>query len=100
MEKKQTAVEWLEEKFNNPNIPTNTFSQVLFNQAKEMEKIQNNNIKLPTIDSLPPSELIALKKYYDEKLEGAYKCRSKEQIEAEIISNNIEKRLSDICKIF
>ena len=37
MEKKQTAVEWLEEKFNNPNIPTNTFSQVLFNQAKEME---------------------------------------------------------------
>ena len=34
---KQTAVEWLEEQFNNPNIPN---SQTLFNQAKEMEKEQ------------------------------------------------------------
>lgn len=40
MEKKQTAVQWLEEQFNNPNIPTNTFSQVLFNRAKEMIKEQ------------------------------------------------------------
>ena len=38
MENKQTPVEWSEEQFNNPNIPTNTFSQVLFNQAKEMER--------------------------------------------------------------
>lgn len=34
---KQTAVEWLEEQFNNPNIPN---SQTLFNQAKAMEKEQ------------------------------------------------------------
>ena len=35
----QTAVEWLEEQFNNPNIPN---SQTLFNQAKEMEKQQQD----------------------------------------------------------
>ena len=34
---KQTAVEWLEEQFNNSNIPS---SQMLFKQAKEMEKEQ------------------------------------------------------------
>jgi len=32
---KQTPVEWLEEQFNNPNIP---FGQVLFKQAKELER--------------------------------------------------------------
>jgi hypothetical protein len=32
---KQTPIEWLEEQFNNPNIP---FSQTLFKQAKEMER--------------------------------------------------------------
>ena len=34
---KQTAVEWLEEQFNNSNIPS---SQIFFKQAKEMEKEQ------------------------------------------------------------
>jgi hypothetical protein len=34
---KQTAVEWLIEQFNNSNIPS---SQMLFKQAKEMEKQQ------------------------------------------------------------
>ena len=33
----QTAVEWLEEQFNNWKVPT---SQMLFKQAKEMEKQQ------------------------------------------------------------
>lgn len=33
----QTAVEWLEKQFNNPNIPN---SQMLFNQAKVMEREQ------------------------------------------------------------
>ena len=34
---KQTAVEWLEEQFNNTNIPS---SQIFFKQAKAMEKEQ------------------------------------------------------------
>jgi hypothetical protein len=34
---KQTAVEWLEEMFNNSEIPN---SSMLFKQAKEMEKEQ------------------------------------------------------------
>ena len=36
---KQTAVEWLEEQFNNPNIPS---SQMFFKQAKEMEKAEKD----------------------------------------------------------
>jgi hypothetical protein len=38
-----SAVEWLEEQFNNPNIPN---SQILFNQAKEIEKQQIINAYL------------------------------------------------------
>jgi hypothetical protein len=36
----KTAVEWLEEQFNNSEIPN---SSMLFKQAKEMEKEQINN---------------------------------------------------------
>jgi hypothetical protein len=36
----KTAVEWLEEMFNNSEIPN---SSMLFKQAKEMEKEQINN---------------------------------------------------------
>ena len=67
-----------------------------------MTKVSNEeqNKIVSLVDNLPPSELIALKKYYDEKLEGVYRCRSKEQIDAEIISANIEKRLTEITSIF
>jgi hypothetical protein len=37
---KQTAVEWLEEKFNNNNANFINWSEDYFNEAKEMEKQQ------------------------------------------------------------
>jgi hypothetical protein len=37
---KQTAVEWLEEKFNNNNVQFINWSEDYFNDAKEMEKQQ------------------------------------------------------------
>lgn len=56
------------------------------------------------LDSLPPSELIAIKKYYDERWsEGCHNgggCKSQEQVDAEKISANIEKRLTEMTKNF
>lgn len=66
--------------------------------TKVSNEEQNKNVS--SVDNLPPSELIALKKYYDKKLSGANGCRSKEQIDAEIISENIGKRLNEIASIF
>lgn len=49
-------------------------------------------------DNLPPSELIALKEYYDKiwmrELGG---CKSQAQVDAEKISNDIEKRLAGMA---
>ena len=68
--------------------------------TKVSNKEQSNNINVLLANNLPPSELIALKEYYDKKLDGANRYRSKEQIDAEIISENIEKRLNEIAAIF
>jgi hypothetical protein len=61
---------------------------------------QSNNANVLLADSLLPSELIALKEYYDKKWKGANGCRSQEQVDAQKISENIEKRLNDIVVNF
>jgi hypothetical protein len=40
MAKRQTAVEWLEERYNDPLLKDNFISKAEFNQAKAMEKEQ------------------------------------------------------------
>jgi hypothetical protein len=54
----KTAVEWLEEMFNNSEIPN---SSILFEQAKEMEKEQIIN----AVQSYAP-EWIDAEQYYNE----------------------------------
>lgn len=52
-------------------------------------------------ESLPPSELISLKEYYDKKWKGGSGgCRSQESFDAEKISKDIEKRLADMAVNF
>lgn len=51
-------------------------------------------------DSLPPSELIVLKGYYDKIWMNGNGCRSQGQVDAEKISKNIEKRLADMAVNF
>ena len=43
--------------------------------------------------SLQPSELIALKNYYDKKWQGASGHRSQEQIDAKAISDKLEVKI-------
>ena len=45
--------------------------------------------------SLPPSELIALKNYYDNKWKGASGHRSQEQVDAKLISDKLEIKIKD-----
>lgn len=68
--------------------------------AKVSNEEQSNNSNVLLADSLPPSELIALKEYYDKKWKNANVCRSKEQVDARVISEKIEKRLADIAVNF
>jgi len=68
--------------------------------TKVSNEEQSHNANVLLADSLQPSELIALKEYYDKKWKGANGCRSQEQVDAEIISNNIEKRLADMAVNF
>lgn len=48
------------------------------------------------LDKLPPSELIALKEYYDKKWKNSSGCRNQKQIDAQSISAKIEQRLLKI----
>jgi hypothetical protein len=68
--------------------------------TKVSNEEQSNNANVLLADSLPPSELIALKEYYDKKWKNANRCRSQEQVDAEKISKNIEKRLADMAVNF
>jgi hypothetical protein len=47
---------------------------------------------------LPPSELIALKKYYDEICSKITGCKDQKQVDAIDISKALEKRINDIAK--
>lgn len=51
-------------------------------------------------NSYLPSELIALKEYYDTRWMGANGCRSQGQVDAQKISINIEKRLTEMANNF
>jgi hypothetical protein len=43
---KQTAVEWLEEKFTNSNSNFINWAEEYFEQAKELEKEQSDNLAI------------------------------------------------------
>ena len=70
----------------------------------QQTKAQDTSSNGMLAESLPPSELIAIKKYYDERWSGGcYNgggCKSQEQVDAEKISKNIEKRLADMAVNF
>ena len=83
MENKQTPVEWLEEQFNNPNIPTNTFSQVLFNQAKEMEKEQSTITENTSDGYHTFKELYEFRKIYNATLFNEWGKQMKEYLKWE-----------------
>ena len=62
---------------------------------------QDGNLVQPNVSGIySPSELIALKKYYDAKWMGGSSnggCRTQENIDAEKISKQIEKRLLEMA---
>jgi len=60
---KQTAVEWLEEKFNNNNANFINWSEDYFNEAKDMEKQQIIDAWEDGQNSFPT---INAKQYYKE----------------------------------
>jgi hypothetical protein len=59
----QTAVEWLEQKFNDPYNNRPFITKEEFEQAKEMEKEQIINAWIATDNEL---QRIAAKQYYNE----------------------------------
>lgn len=61
-----------------------------------MRQAKNISSK-PITYSLPPSELISLKEYYDKIWKGSNGCRSQGQVDAEKISKDIEKRLDNMA---
>ena len=65
----QTAVEWLNEQFNNPNIPN---SQMLFEQAKAMEKEQIVDAYIDGEDDETNRRVLkmAAEQYYNETYGG------------------------------
>ena len=66
------------------------------NEALSKAKVFSSNDVLA--DSLPPSELIALKEYYDKIWKGAGGgCKSQGYYDAIKISEAIEKRLADMA---
>lgn len=54
-------------------------------------------IKIKNVQNYLPSELIALKAYYDAKYAGIEGCRSQDQVDAQKMSIDIEKRLNEIA---
>jgi len=64
-----------------------------------MEKEElGSNLKPLLYGSLPPTELIALKEYFDKKYKNASGCRSQEQVDAMKISSRIEEVLNRIVE--
>jgi len=63
MEKKQTAVEWLEEQFEESYSYINEIFKDTFEQAKEMEKEQIIDAWIATDNEL---QRIAAEQYYNE----------------------------------
>lgn len=71
-----------------------------FLQQTEAKDISSNAV---LADSLPPSELISLKEYYDKKWMGGSSnggCRTQENVDAQKISKDIEKRLAEMAVNF
>jgi hypothetical protein len=69
--------------------------------TKVSNEEQSNNANVLLADSLPPSELIALKEYYDKKWEGyGGGCKPQGYYDAIKISEAIEKRLHDMAVNF
>jgi chromosome condensin MukBEF MukE localization factor len=60
---------------------------------------ENGNKSKPLLyDGLPPTELIALKEYYDKMFKNVNGCRSQKQVDAMKISNRIEEVLNRISE--
>lgn len=73
------------------------FNGIILGLEYAQGKVKNLSSNGVLVDSLPPSELIALKEYYDKKWKGTNGCRSQEQVDAEKISNYIKNRLADMA---
>lgn len=65
------------------------------NSVKDQD---GNSTKQLLYDGFPPSELIALKQYYEKMYRDANGCRSKKQLDAMDISERIGKILDSIAE--